>query len=131
MARKNREQLTNLQDPPVHDPARAEYTPPEAKARNNGGDTDPNAQPPGKDRIFGVASRARWPGSDSDALAEQHRDSRSIDNGGEQEEEQDTGTSADLTVDELKAALDEAGVEYPASAKKAKLVELYDAHVAE
>jgi len=129
MARKNREQLTNLQDPPVHDPARAEYTPPEAKARNNGGG-DPNAKPPGNDRVFGVASRARWPGSDSDALAEQHRDSRSIDSG-EQDEEQNTGTSADLTVDELKAALDEAGVEYPASAKKAKLVELYDAHVAE
>lgn len=131
MARKNREQLTNIQAPPVDDPGRAEYTPPNAKARNNGGDTDPNAQPPGKDRVYGVASRDRWPGSDSDALAEQHRDSRTIDSGGEQEEEEEAGTSADLTVDELKAALDEAGVEYPASAKKAKLVELYDAHVAE
>ena len=37
---------------------------------------------------------------------------------------------SDMKVDELKAALDGAGIEYPDSAKKAELVELYNLKVA-
>lgn len=120
-------QIKNIQAPPVNDPARAEYTPPEAKSRGNGGgDEDPNSQPPSKDRVYGVASRDRWPGSAD--VSENLRDSRKIegsDTGSEEEEEEET-SGADLTVAELKAALDEAGVEYEANAKKADLVVLYD-----
>lgn len=130
MARTNK-QVTNLQDPPVVDKGRAPYTPPEAKERGNGGGADPNAEPPGKDRVYGVASRARWPGSDSESLHEQHTDSRTVDNGGEseeeEEEEEEEQTSAeDLSVAELKAALDEAKVTYAGNAKKADLVKLYN-----
>lgn len=139
MARQKPQQFTNIQDPPVSDPARADYTPPEAKARRNGGGEAPNGQPPGKDRVYGVASRDRWPGSDSAALRQQHKESRALagDEGGEEEEEEEAEseerTSADLTVAELKAALDaqDPPIEYPAGAKKPQLVALYDEHVAE
>lgn len=43
------------------------------------------------------------------------------------EEEEEEGTNAsDLTVAQLKEALDDAGVEYENSAKKADLVALYE-----
>ena len=124
-------QIKNIQAPPVNDPARAEYTPPEAKSRGNGGgDEDPNSQPPSKDRVYGVASRDRWPGSAD--VSENLRDSRKIegsDTGSEEEEEEEEAEGgAALTVAELKAALDEAEIEYDKSAKKADLVELYDAN---
>lgn len=129
MARKNRQQINTVEAPPVPDPGRAPYTPPEAKERGNGGGVDPNAQPPGEDRVWGVASRARWGGADS--VHELNRDSRAIDNGGqEEEEEEEESAGASLSVAELKEALDEAQVEYKASAKKDELVALYDEHVA-
>lgn len=134
MARQKSQQFTNIQAPPVDDPGRAEYTPPEAKARRNGGEVeDPNGQPPGKDRVYGVASRDRWPGGDSAALHQQHKESRQIASGEEEEEEEEEEeqTSADMTVPELKAALAKANVEIPAGAKKPDLVALYDEHVAE
>ncbi|MNK33397.1 HeH/LEM domain protein [compost metagenome] len=40
---------------------------------------------------------------------------------------QDEGDDHPRTVAELKAALDERGIEYPADAKKADLVALYEA----
>lgn len=45
----------------------------------------------------------------------------------EQEEEEETSTS-DLTVAQLKEALDAAEIAYPSDARKADLVELYDAN---
>lgn len=47
--------------------------------------------------------------------------------GVEQEEEEEAATGADLTATQLKEALAEAGVAFPANAKKADLVLLYDA----
>lgn len=48
-------------------------------------------------------------------------------------EDQDEGSGSDdpndMSVKELKAALDELEVEYPASAKKAELVAIYEANV--
>lgn len=124
-------QIKNIQAPPVSDPARAPYTPPEAKSRGNGGG-NPNAEHVPTDKVYGVASRDRWPGSSD--VSQQLRDSRKIegsDTSSEDEDEdeeyseEDTGGAA-LTVAELKAALDEAEIEYDKSAKKAELVELYD-----
>lgn len=126
-------QIVNVEQPPVNDPGRAEYRPVEAKPRGNGGEVDANSEPTAKDRVYGVASRDRWPGSDD--VSENLRDSRKIegsDTGSdEEEEEEESEGGASLTVAELKAALDDANVEYPAGAKKADLVELYDANITE
>lgn len=134
--RKNKAtQVSTIQEPPVSDPARAEFTPPEAKERRNGGGSDdPNGQEPGNDKVYGIASRDRWAGSDSASLAELHSDSRKIDAGEgseeeEEEEEEEETSASDLTVAELKAALDEAKVEYETGAKKADLVALYEANI--
>lgn len=128
MARKSKnEKLSVVAEPPVNDPKRAEYSPPEAKERRR--NRDPNAEEPRKDHVFSVASRARW-GGDSD-VSEQNRVSMQLDgtnaNRGEEEGEGDGETvePAKMKVDELKEALDEAGVEYGADAKKAELVQLY------
>ena len=48
-----------------------------------------------------------------------------------EEEEEETIDPESMTVAELKAALDEAGVAYESSAKKADLVEAYSAYLAE
>lgn len=125
---KRNEQVTNIQEPPVKDPGRAPYKPAEAKARRNGGGAeDPNGQPQGEDRVYGVESRDRWPGAGS--VAEQHADSRAIDNG----EGGDGGEGGydDWTVDQLKTELENRGVEFKASAKKAELIEALEANDAE
>jgi hypothetical protein len=131
---KAKKQFTSVQEPPVKDSGRAPKADPMAKERsterNNGGGDDPNAQPTERDRVYGVASRDRWAGGAD--ISELHRESRQIegaDVGGEEEEEEEEEASAsDLTVAELKAALDEAEVEYDKNAKKADLVALYEEH---
>ena len=126
-------QLSTSAKPPVVDPDRAPYTPDEAKTKRlsvRGG--DPNATRATEDKVYGIASRARWPSND---VSELHRDSMAIDGvetNGSQSSTASTSTENDdtiepdkLTKDQLKAALDEAGVEYNASANKAELVQLY------
>lgn len=134
MARKNRSpQVDVTAPPPIEDPKRADYTPAEAKDRRltlRGESKDPNAEEAQKDHIYGIASRQRW-GGDTD-IAELHRDSRAIDGepnsgaGEEEEEEEEETSAADLTVVQLKEALEAAEVEIPNGAKKADLVKLYE-----
>lgn len=134
MAKKKTPQVDVTAAPPVNDPKRAEYTPPEAKLRRAyRGEEQPNEESAKKDHVYGIASRARW-GGDTD-ISELHRDSRAVDgepnSGGsteEEEEEEEESSASDLTVAELKAALDEAEVEYDKNAKKADLVALYEEH---
>lgn len=47
----------------------------------------------------------------------------------DEEEAEETDDPNAMTVAQLKAALDEAGVEYPATAKKAALVALYEQNI--
>ena len=139
--------FTTVKEAPIPDEGRAPYTPDEAQPRRARHNTDPNAEPAKEDRVYGVASRARWNGGSD--ITEMHRESRQIEGaeGAEQEEEEEDETSAsdltvaeqeeeeeeetsasDLTVAELKEALDAAEVEYGKNAKKADLVELYEAN---
>lgn len=134
MAKKKTPQVDVTAPPPVNDPKRAEYTPPEAKLRRaDRGEEQPNEENAKKDHVYGIASRARW-GGDSD-VTELHRESRAIEgaanSGGseeEEEEEEETSSAEDLTVAQLKEALEAAEVEIPAGAKKADLVALYEEH---
>lgn len=129
MTKNKTTQVDVTADPPVNDPKRAEYTPPEAKLRRaDRGEEQPNDENAKKDHIYGIASRARW-GGDVD-VTELHRESRTIegaDHGGEEEEEENTSAEG-LTVAQLKEALEAAEVEIPAGAKKADLVALYKEH---
>lgn len=121
--------FTTVKAAPVPDEARAPYKPAEARERREQHNVDPNAEPAKEDRVYGVASRARWEGGSD--IAQLHRESRQIEGAevSEEEEEEEEETSAnDLTVAELKAALEEAQVEIPAGAKKADLVALYEEH---
>lgn len=126
-------QLSTSAEPPVNDPDREEYTPKEAKTKRlSVRGQDPNATRATEDKVYGIASRARWPSND---VSELHRDSMAIDgvetNSGQSAtaststENEDTIEPEKLTVAELKAALDEAGVEYTAEDRKADLVKLY------
>ena len=127
--RKSLQQITAIEEPPVNDPGRKPRTDiarKERRAERNKSE-DPNAQEPGKDRVWGVASRDRWPDSSAE-INEERNTTSSEDDGGEEEEA--TGGAA-LTVAQLKEALDGAGVEYASNAKKADLVELYDANISE
>lgn len=47
------------------------------------------------------------------------------------DEEEETVDANEMTAADIKAALDEAGVDYPKSAKKAELVALYEEHLGE
>lgn len=131
---KAKKQFTSVKEPPVHDAGRAPKSDPLAKERsterNNGGGDDPNAQPTEKDRVYGVASRDRWGGSED--ISELHRESRQIEGAAadeeEEEEEEEETSASDLTVAQLKEALDAAEVEYDKNAKKADLVALYEEH---
>lgn len=88
---------------------------------------------PTKDTLRLQKDKARWPGYGADAtdtntlLTEQRaiegKGKLSSAPGGEEEEEED---ASDLTVAQLKEALDTAKIEYPANAKKADLVKLYE-----
>lgn len=134
MARKNRTpQVDVTAPPPVEDPKRADYTPAEAKDRRmtlRGERNDPNSEEPQKDHVYGIASRQRW-GGETD-ITQLHRDSRAIEGepnsgGGEDEDEdEDETTASDLTVAQLREALEGAQVEIPAGSKKADLVALYE-----
>lgn len=118
--------------PPVDDSARAEYKPENAKVRR-ADVRDANAEERKEDHLYGIASRARWGSQD---IAELHRDTLAIEGSAaasrtstEEEEEEEEETDAnDLTVAQLKEALDEAEVEYAKDAKKADLVALYEEH---
>jgi len=126
-------QLYVTVDPPVHDPARAAYTPAEVKKpRLRGRDANANAEERREDHVYSVASRARWAEAD---ISQLHRDSRQLEGAinasGEQEEEEEEEeefSASDLTVAQLREALEAAGVEIPVGAKKADLVELYEEH---
>lgn len=147
--------FNTVQPAPKKDPGRAVVVDHEAKAakaeRANGGGEDPNAELPGKDRIYGVASRARW---GTDDVASLHADSRKVeaaqgehippdpqqnegdqDGEGEGEGGEDEGGEAvdpnSLTVAELKTELDARGVEYKSNASKSALVELYESSQSE
>lgn len=132
MAKAKNKQFSTVKEAPVPDEGRAPYTPDEAKPRREHHNVDPNAEPAKEDRVYGVASRARWNGGED--ITELHRESRQIEGaegaeaGGEEEEEEEGSSASDLTVAELKAALEEAEVEIPAGAKKADLVALYEEH---
>lgn len=78
---ENLEQVTSIQAPPVEDPGRAPTTPPEAKTKGRTARPDPNSEPQGEDRVYGIESRDRWADSDSATLSEMHKDSRAIDAG--------------------------------------------------
>lgn len=138
MAKKNQKSpvVDATRDPPVNDPQRAEYKPAEAKSSRLR-TRDANSEEPKEDHVYGIASRARW-GNDT-PLAEMHRDSRilegqSVPEGStsqeteEEEEEEEETSASDLTVAQLKEALEAAEVEIPAGAKKADLVALYEEH---
>lgn len=132
MAKAKKNQVSSIKEPPVKDAGRAPKADPLAKERsterNNGAGDDPNAQPTERDRVYGVASRDRWAGGED--IAELHRESRQIEGAevSEEEEEEEEASAADLTVAELKEALDGAEVEYDKNAKKADLVALYEEH---
>lgn len=134
MARKNK-QVTSVRKPPVPDPKRAEYTPPDAKDRLSvrGEKRNPNEEPPAKDHVYGVASRARW--GSGEPISELHRDSMDIDGSNARKpgsgSEEETVEPEKMTVAELKAELDAAGVEYASDAKKADLVEAYSGYLAD
>ena len=128
MTRKTTQQFTTVQDAPVVDEGREAYTPDEAKTKRRTARPDPNGEPRGEDRVYGVESRARWGNPD---IAELHHDTRVIEGTAspseeEEEEEEEETDSSQLTVPQLKEALDDAKVAYPANAKKADLVKLYD-----
>lgn len=128
MTRKTTQQFTTVQDAPVEDAGREAYTPDEAKTKRRTAKPDANAEPQGEDRVYGIESRKRWASPD---IAELHHDTRVIEGtaeASEQEEEEEETDSSSLTVPQLKEALDAAGVDYPANAKKADLVALYDEH---
>lgn len=116
-------QLNSLAPPPVNDPQRAVYRPEEAKQRNDA-KPDPNADPQTDDRIFRVASRQRWGDAD---VSEMHRDGMTLDGtalnttppGAESEE-------GALSIEELREALDDAGVEYGEDDDRDTLQALYD-----
>lgn len=122
--------VSAVREAPVEDPKRAPYTPDNAKLRRaDRGQEQPNEEAPKKDHVYGIASRQRW-GGDAD-IAELHRDSRAVEgqhipDGGEEEEEENDASN--LTVAQLKEALEAAEVEVPAGAKKADLVALYEEH---
>lgn len=126
----NNPQMDVTEDPPVNDPMRAERTPAEAKKPRLRG-RDANSEERKEDHVYGIASRQRWGDSD---IAQMHRDSRAVDGepnsgaGGEQEEEEEENDASDLTVAQLREALEAAEVEIPAGAKKADLVALYEEH---
>lgn len=127
---KKSPQVSAVAPPPVNDPMRAEYTPAEAKSPRRR-DRDANAEERKEDHVYGIASRQRW-GGDTD-VAQLHRDSMAIDSGKsgqeeEEEEEEEESSASDLTVAQLKEALEAAEVEIPANAKKAELVALYEQH---
>lgn len=125
MTRKTPQQFTTVQDAPIADEGREPYTPAEAKTKRRTARPDPNGGSRGEDRVYGIESRARWGNPD---IAELHHDTRVIEGSASaSEEEEEEGTdSSQLTVSQLKDALDAAKVEYPANAKKADLVKLYD-----
>lgn len=64
----------------------------------------------------------------NDNIAGRVRDEEEVDG---EEEEDDTIVPENMTKDQLKAALDEAGVEYNASANKPELVEAYSTWLAD
>ena len=120
---------TFLGEPPVRDANRADYEPKERKERSTE-EPDANAQPPVNDTVYGVASRQRWPSSDGHSLNAETRNAERGEAGSdeeEEEEEEEEGANS-LTKAQLKEALDAAEVEYPSSANKAELVELYEAN---
>lgn len=132
-------QLSTSAKPPVVDPDREEYTPKEAKVKRlSVRGQDPNATRATEDKVYGIASRARWPSND---VSELHRDSMAIDgvetnstqsaSGSTSTENDDTVEPEKMTVAELKAALDEAGIEYSSDDKKADLVVLYSDYLAD
>jgi hypothetical protein len=87
---------------------------------------------PTKDTLRLQKDKARWPGYGADKtdtatlLAEQRtiEGKGKLSSGAQSEEEEED--ASDLTVAQLKEALDAAKVEYPANAKKADLVKLYE-----
>lgn len=89
------------------------------------------------DTLRRQADKARWPGygADNTDTATLLNEQRTIEGktgmsaGGpaqETEEEEEEESASDMTVAQLKEALDAAKVEYPASAKKADLVQLFE-----
>lgn len=130
MGKSHNPQMNVTEDPPVNDPKRAEHTPAEAKKPRLRG-RDANAEERKEDHVYGIASRQRWGDSD---IAQLHRDSRAIDGepsataGEREEEEEEESDASDLTVAQLREALEAAEVEIPVGAKKADLVALYEEH---
>lgn len=130
MARKNdTPQLSIDTSAPVTDPGRAPTAPPEAKERQDEKE-DPNAEPRAKDRVYDISSRARWGGTNASNLTEMQADAKRVESGEteEEEEEEEEADASQLTVPQLKEALDAAEVEYAAGAKKPALVALYNEH---
>lgn len=74
-------QFNTIKDAPVKDDARKNYTPDNAKARVPQAKNEVNDAARGKDKVYGIESRARWGAADSDALAEQLNDASAIERG--------------------------------------------------
>lgn len=71
-------QVTNVRQPPVEDTGREDREPVESKKRRlRVRGEDANADEPREDRVYGIASRARW--GNEDSLAEMHRDSLKVE----------------------------------------------------
>lgn len=124
MARKSK--ISTIEAPPVDDPKRAEYTPPEAKDRRlTMRGQNPN-EAERKDHVYGIASRDRWAEGN---VTQQHRESMSLDgtvtNGGEGEDSGETIEPAKMKKAELQEALREAGVAFETDDNKDRLVQLY------
>lgn len=77
----NATSMTTVEEPPVPDPDRAPQADPRMKLRRaergNGAGEDPNAVPPGEDKIYGIASRDRWAGAGE--VSELNNDAADID----------------------------------------------------
>lgn len=135
---KDNTQLSTSAPAPVKDGKRKNVQPPESKERRvRYRGEDANAEPRKEDHIYGVESRARWP---SNNIQELHRDSMAIDGTAAADgstpgdastsKDNDTIVPEEMTVADLKGALDAAGVEYTKDDRKPDLVAKYTAHLA-
>lgn len=139
------QKMSLVRKAPVNDPGRvAKKDEVNAKPRKKSKAMDINARDNAEDRVWGVHTRAR---SEATNLAELLVDSQNVerslrgeelqenphasadenDGEGEGDEGRDAAVASakKLKMEELRAALDEAEIEYDEKAKKDELVELY------
>lgn len=135
------QKMTLVKKAPVNDPGRKPQRDEKNAKQRSTKQMDINARDNAEDRVWGVHTRARWGGNAN--LAELNADSLNVqrlingdelvdnphtstgEGGGELSREDRVAAAKKLKVDELRAALDEAQIEYDEKAKKDELAELY------